>query len=99
MVILMTMSTHSLADAKAHLSELVNRVHTHHERVTVTVHGTPSAVLLSPDDLDRMEETIAVLSDSALMNQLIDAESDLGAGRVEDLDAVGEAMRTRGWSE
>jgi antitoxin YefM len=94
----MTMSTHSLADTKAHLSELVNRVHSQHERITVTVHGKPSAVLLSLDDLERMEETIAVLSDSALMNQLIEAEADLGAGRVETLDSVREAMRQRGWS-
>lgn len=82
-----TMSTYSLADAQAHLSELVKRVHSQHERVMVTVHGTPSAVLLSPDDLERMEETIAVLTDSALMQQLIEAEADLAAGRVETLDS------------
>lgn len=98
MVILVTMSTHSLADAKAHLSELVSRVQAHHERVTVTVHGKASAVLLSPDDLERMEETIAVLTDSDLVQQLIASESDLSAGRTESLDDVREAMRARGWS-
>ncbi|MGB3684201.1 MAG: type II toxin-antitoxin system Phd/YefM family antitoxin, partial [Ornithinimicrobium sp.] len=35
-----------LASVKAHLSELVGRVHAQHERVTVTVHGKPSAVLV-----------------------------------------------------
>jgi antitoxin YefM len=94
----MTMSSHSLADAKAHLSELVSRVQAHHERVTVTVHGKASAVLLSPDDLERLEETIAVLADSDLMQQLIASESDLSAGRTESLDDVREAMRARGWS-
>ena len=98
MVILVTMSTHSLADAKAHLSELVSRVQAYHERVTVTVHGKASAVLLSPDDLERLEETIAVLADSDLMQQLIASESDLSAGRTESLDDVREAMRARGWS-
>jgi antitoxin YefM len=97
-VIIMTMSTHSLAEAKAHLSELVGRVQAHHERVTVTVHGKPSAVLLAPDDLERMEETIAVLADSSLMKQLIDSESDLAAGRTESLQDVRETMRARGWS-
>ena len=92
------MSTHSLADAKAHLSELVGRVQAHHERVTVTVHGKASAVLLSPEDLERMEETIAVLADSELVKQLIASESDLAAGRTETLDEVREAMRSRGWS-
>lgn len=34
--------TLSLAEAKAHLSELVSRVDRQHDRVTVTVHGRPS---------------------------------------------------------
>lgn len=57
----------SLAEAKAHLSAVVNRVSTQHERVTVTVHGRASAVLLAPEDLERLEETIAVLADSDLL--------------------------------
>jgi hypothetical protein len=36
--ILLTMTTFSLADAKAHLSRLVARVSGRHERVYVTVH-------------------------------------------------------------
>jgi antitoxin YefM len=29
----------SLGDVKSHLSEIVGRVHDHHKRATVTVHG------------------------------------------------------------
>ena len=94
----MSMSTHPLANAKAHLSELVSRVQAHRERVTITVHGKASAVLVSPDDLERMEETIAVLTDADRMLQLVASESDLSAGRTESLDDVREAMRARGWS-
>ena len=46
------MTTFSLADAKAHLSKLVAQVSGQHERVYVTVHGKPSAVLLAPEDLE-----------------------------------------------
>jgi mRNA interferase RelE/StbE len=43
---IMTMSESlPLAEVKAHRSELVGRVGSQHERVTVTVHGRPSAVL------------------------------------------------------
>lgn len=84
-----------LAEAKAHLSELVNRVSRQHERVTVTVHGQPSAVLLSPEDLERLEETIAVLSDNDLMTQLAAAEADLAAGRIETREDLDAAMRRR----
>ena len=95
MVILMTMSTMPLAEVKAHLSEVVSRVNGQHERVTVTVHGQASAVIMAPDDLERLEETIAVLADGALIRQLTDAEKDLTEGRVEDLDVLAAAMRAR----
>lgn len=87
--------TMTLAQAKAHLSDVVGRVGREHERVTVTVHGRPFAVLLSPDDLDSLKETLAVLADSDAMAQLTASERDIAAGRVEtvaDLDAV---MRER----
>ena len=67
----MTMTTSmSLAEAKAHLSEVVSRVSEQHERVMVTVHGTPSAVLLAPDDLESLEETLAILSDPDTMRRM-----------------------------
>jgi antitoxin YefM len=94
-VILVTMTSIPLADAKAHLSEVVSRVSKHHERVTVTVHGQASAVLLSPDDLAMLEETIAVLGDADLMTQLAAAEADLAAGRVETQEDLEAAMRSR----
>ena len=89
------MSTFSLAEAKAHLSEVVNRVSTQHERITVTVHGRPSAVLLAPEDLERLEETIAVLADSDLVRALAQAEADIASGQVESADELAEAMRAR----
>lgn len=85
----------SLAEAKAHLSEVVHRVSSQHERVTVTVHGRASAILLAPEDLERLEETIAVLSDAALLKQVADAEADVEAGRIEGAEELADAMRRR----
>ena len=83
MVILMTMNDiSSIADAKAHLSDLVARVGTHHERVTVTVHGRPTAVLVSIDDLESLEETIAILSDTEAMRALQVADAELARGEA-----------------
>jgi antitoxin YefM len=97
LVILMTMSeTLSLADAKAHLSELVSRVDRQHDRVTVTVHGRPSAVLLSPDDLEALEETIAILSDHAAVRQLAASDAELARGEGESEQDLANAMRQRG---
>ena len=82
-----------LAEVKAHLSEVVSRVNGQHERVTVTVLGKPSAVIMSPDDLERLEETIAVLADETLIRDLTSSEVDLAAGRVNDADSLAAAMR------
>ena len=96
LVILVTMSESlSLADVKAHLSELVGRVHRQHDRVTVTVHGRPSAVLLSLDDLEALEETIAILSDGEAVRQLAASDAELARGEVESERQLAEAMRRR----
>ena len=96
MVILVTMSeTRSLAEAKAHLSELVARAGAEHERITVTVHGRPTAVLLAVEDLDALEETIAVLSDPALMRSLSEADAELARGEGEDQESLAAVMRAR----
>lgn len=91
----MTMSIMPLAEVKARLSEVVSRVNGQHERVTVTVHGQPSAMIMSLDDVERLEETIAVLSDGELIRQLTDSEADLAAGRVESREALAAAMQAR----
>lgn len=96
MVILMTMSeTRSLADVKAHLSELVAQVGTQHERVTVTVHGRPAAVLVAVDDLESLEETIALLADSDMVRALTEADAELAAGKGESEETLRAAMRAR----
>jgi antitoxin YefM len=92
----MTMSESvPLAEAKAHLSELVGRVGSHHERVTLTVHGRPSAVLIAVDDLESLEETIAILSDSSMVGALADSDAELARGEGEDEESLAAAMRAR----
>lgn len=96
MVTLVTMSEFaSVADAKAHLSELVSRVGSQHDRVTVTVHGRPTAVLLAVDDLEALEETIAVLSDVDALRALGQADAELARGEGESEQALRDAMRAR----
>lgn len=69
-----------LSYVKSHLSELTDRVVDEHERVVVTRNGRPAAVLVSPEDLESLEETLAVLSDPRLMAQIHEAEAELQRG-------------------
>jgi prevent-host-death family protein len=41
--------------AGSHLAELVDRARRSHERVVLTEHGQPAAVLISVDDLDELQ--------------------------------------------
>jgi len=84
-----------LADVKAHLSELVSRVYGQHERVTVTVHGRPSAVLVSVEDLESLEETIAILSDGDAVAALLASEAELARGEIVSQAELVEAVAKR----
>jgi antitoxin YefM len=89
------MTTLSLADAKAHLSALVARVSRQHERVYVTVHGKPSAVLVATEDLESLEETIEILADADTMRRLHVSDAELARGEAETREELDAAMRRR----
>lgn len=95
LVILLTMTTLPLGEVKTHLSELVVRVHDHHERVTVTVHGRPSAVLVAVEDLERLEETLAILRDGDTMTRLSESDAELARGESVSAAELAETMRRR----
>ena len=85
----------SLAAAKTQLSDLVRRVGREHERVTVTVHGSPSAVLIAPADMEAMEETIEILTDIEAVQRLVQADADLAPGLGETREQLDAVMRRR----
>jgi prevent-host-death family protein len=71
-----------LSSVKAHLSEIVDRVEGQHDRVVVTRNGTPAAVLVSPEDLEGLEETLAIMSDPALMAQIGESGQAIADGEA-----------------
>lgn len=89
------MTTLPLGEAKTHLSELVGRVHDHHERVTVTVHGRPSAVLVAVEDLESLEETLAIMRDADTMRRLAASDAELARGEEVTAVELAEVIRNR----
>lgn len=67
------MTSEPLRTVRDRLSEFVERVSAHHERVVITRNGLATAVLMSPADLESLEETLAVLGDTEAVTQLVDA--------------------------
>jgi len=83
------MSTEPLRDVRANFSDVVDRVSKHHERVTVTKNGRPVAVVMSPDDLAALEETLDVLSDPSALADIREADAARARGDVvRGVDAV-----------
>lgn len=80
-----------LAEVKAKLSEMVDRVEHTHDRITLTRNGRPAAVLISPDELASLEDTLDLLSDADAMAQLREARA-----AVEAYDYVtGDELRAK----
>lgn len=69
-----------LAEVKAKLSEVVDRVEHAHDRVVVTRKGRPAAVMISPDDLASLDDTLHLLSAPEAMLQIAEARADYAAG-------------------
>lgn len=69
------------SEAKAHLSDLADRVELQHDRILVTRNGRPSFVLMSPDDLESLEESLDILRDDELMESLRRSRVEAAEGK------------------
>lgn len=81
-------------EARQHLSDILDRVERQHERITITRNGRPAAVVLSPDDLAALEETLDVLSDPEALADIREADAARAQGDVvRGIDAVRNLRR------
>jgi prevent-host-death family protein len=89
------MTTVPFTDARNRLSELLDEVERTHDRVEITRHGHAVAVLVSPDDLAALEETVEVLSNRETMRQLAESRAAVEAGDVLDAEELTALMAKR----
>lgn len=89
-------ATMALRDVKNRLSEVVDQVEREHDRVIITRHGKPAAVVISTDDLASLEETLEVVSRPKLIEQVRESLAELAVGDAEVLgkDEALAALRT-----
>src|SRR5919108_2636512 len=59
-----------LSEVKTRLPELVTGVEEREEEVVVTKNGRPAAVLVNVQEYERLKETLDVLSDPTLLQQI-----------------------------
>lgn len=82
------MSTVPLGEAKVRLSEYVSGIARTHDRVTITWHGKPTAVLVSVDDLESLEETLDILSTPGELDAIREGLAQADRGDFVDTEAV-----------
>ena len=75
-----------LTEARSRLSEIVDDVVTTGSDLVITRHGRPSAVVVGYDEYESLLETLNILSDPETMADLAEAEADMAAGNLVDLD-------------
>ena len=81
MTIIMVMDrTLPLASVKAHLSEIVDHVEAEHDRVVLTRNGRAAAIIMSPEDLETLEETLDLLSSPNALKEIQEARKELEDG-------------------
>ena len=78
----------AFSDAKSHLSELADRIEHEHERILVTRNGRPSFVLISPDDLASLEETLDIVRDRDLAESIRTSRAESAKGQRRSLRDV-----------
>ena len=76
------MKTVPLSEAKDKLSSLVDEADKTHEIIQITRHGHPSAVLMSADDLESLQETIVWLSQPGIREDLEQARRDIAESKT-----------------
>ncbi len=69
-----------LARVKAHLSEIIDQVEAEHDRVILTRNGRAAAIIMSPDDLETLEETLDLLSSPNALQEIQTARQELETG-------------------
>ena len=69
-----------LPEAKKRLSEMVDRVEHHHDRIVLTRRGRPAAILMSPDDLESLEETLDLLSTPGALEEIRKSQAEIDSG-------------------
>lgn len=78
-----------LAQFKAHVSEVLRGLRTSDRPVIVTLNGKPAAVLVAPEEFDRMQDR------QAFLGAIAEGLADVRARRTVSDAALGRELRAR----
>ena len=76
----------SVDDAREHFSELMESVAAKRERITVRTPDGGEVVLMSAEDLETLEDSLAMLNNSRFMSELRESLQQSARGEFVDID-------------
>lgn len=78
----------SISNARNNLPRLVDQVNKNMDRITITVHGQPTATLINTEELESIEETNEILSIPGALESIKKGREQIRKGqfvKLEDL--------------
>ena len=83
-----------ISEVKTRLPELLTGVEEREEEIVVTRKGKPAAVLVNYAEYERLKESLDVLSDPALMGQILQSKKFYSQGKkgLSFEDVFGEPL-------
>jgi antitoxin YefM len=83
-----------ISEAKTHLPRLIVGVEEREEEIVVTRRGKPAAVIINYAEYERLKDTLDVLSDRSLMEQILRSRKFYSKGRrgVSFAELFGEPL-------
>lgn len=73
---------YTMSEARTRFAEVLDAVEKTHDRIEITRNGLTAAVLISSDDLESMEETLAILSNPETVADIREGLEDVARGDV-----------------
>lgn len=77
------MKTVPLTEAKNSFSRIVDAIADRDERVMITRNGKPAALMLNPDEFERLLATLDILSDPNMMAQIERSKRNFAKGHYK----------------
>ena len=82
-------------EVKNMLSAIVDEVSATHQPVTITRHGRPAAVMIAPEDLEALADTLTWLADPENAAELDESREAIEQGKTLSLDEVRAQLTAR----
>lgn len=87
-ILIMANGTISATNARTKLYDLLEEVDSFSKRITITRHGKAKAVLLNPDELESLEETLEILKDKRALTSIKKSMQEIRRGKIIPLETA-----------